>query len=268
MRALGSMRRVRHLNCGTFRARLGGPALVSQVVVCEFEHGLALIDSGLGADDVAHANSRLGVGFRLLLPALDTAETAVEQIGAMGFSAADVTDIVLTHMDLDHIGGAADFTSATVHTSAAEQSSATSRTDAAAKVRYRAPHLRAVKNRTSGYSDFTDELFGFTGHRLHDSVRAIPMPGHTVGHCAIAINDPQRGWLLHAGDAFHHRRAITGQSSGRSISMVETALADDRRELRTNQRRLADLAAQAGGPQIFCAHDPVQFAALVSSQVE
>ncbi|WP_188492929.1 MBL fold metallo-hydrolase [Williamsia phyllosphaerae] len=265
MRALGSLRRVRHLNCGTFRARLGGPALVSHVVVCEFEHGLALIDSGLGTDDVAHANSRLGVGFRLLLPTLDPAEAAVTQLDAMGFSAADVAHIVLTHMDLDHLGGAADFPSATVHTSAVEQSSATTRTDAAAKVRYRAPQLRAVKNRTSGYSDFPDELFGFAGHMVHDSVCAIPMPGHTAGHCAIAIDDPQRGWLLHAGDAFHHRRAITGQSSGRSISMVETALADDRRQLRENQRRLADLAARTAGPQIFCAHDPVQFRALADS---
>ncbi len=265
MHALGPLRRIRHLNCGTFKTRLGGPPLVSHVVMCEFDHGLALIDSGLGQQDAADPNSRLGVGFRLLRPALDPAETAVAQLAALGHSASDVTDIVVTHMDLDHLGGAADFPAATVHTSATELASATTRTDFAANIRYRSPHLMAIEDRTSTLAEFADELYGFASHRLHESICAMPMPGHTAGHCAVAIDDPHRGWLIHAGDAFHHRRAVTRQLSGISISILEKVISDHSRKLRVTQQRLAQLAARSDAPQVFCAHDPVQFQSLVAT---
>jgi glyoxylase-like metal-dependent hydrolase (beta-lactamase superfamily II) len=47
-------------------------------------------------------------------------ETAVRQIEELGFGAADVRHIVLTHFDLDHIGGLADFPDAEVHLTAGE----------------------------------------------------------------------------------------------------------------------------------------------------
>ncbi len=264
MQSLGSSVRVRHINCGTFRARIGGPALVSHVLVCEFEHGLVLVDSGLGTDDVTHANSRLGAGFRLLLPALDSAETALDQLEKFGWTANDVTDVVLTHLDLDHAGGAADFPSATVHTTAIELATARTRSGLPAKVRYRPAHLAAIEHRSVGYVESSGELFRMAGHQLHDSLWLIPMPGHTAGHSAVAIRDPEHGWLLHAGDAFHHRRAVTGERSGRSISMAEALFADDLKLLRSNQRRLAELAASPGGPRVFCAHDPIQFRELTT----
>ncbi|MFF1946862.1 MBL fold metallo-hydrolase [Rhodococcus qingshengii] len=262
MLRLGSLVRVRHINCGTFKTRFGGPPLVSHVLVCEFDHGVLLVDSGVGVADVTHATARLGTGFRLLLPALDTAETALEQLKALGYSAGDVKDIVLTHLDLDHAGGAVDFPAATVHTTATELSSALTRNDMVARVRYREPHLAAVKDRTTGYDDYSEELFGFTSHALHDSLRLIPMPGHTAGHSAVAVRDPERGWLLHAGDAFHHRRALTGERSGIAIAAAEMVFADDRNLLRANQRRLAQLVRLPKSPQIFCAHDPIQFRKL------
>lgn len=264
MQSLGSLVKVRHINCGTFRARIGGPTLVSHVLVCEFEHGLVLVDSGLGTDDVAHATARLGAGFRLLLPALDSAETALDQLDKLRWTANDVADVVLTHLDLDHAGGAADFPSATVHTTAVELKSALTRSGIPAKVRYRPAHLAAIEHRSAGYDECSGELFGMAGHQLHDSVWMIPMPGHTAGHSAVAIRDPEHGWLLHAGDAFHHRRAVTGQRSGRSISLAEALFADDLKLLRTNQRRLADLSATPDGPRVFCAHDPIQFRALTT----
>jgi glyoxylase-like metal-dependent hydrolase (beta-lactamase superfamily II) len=56
----------------------------------------------------------------LLRPRLVEEETAVAQVRALGHDPADVTDIVLTHMDFDHVGGLGDFPQATVHVYAAD----------------------------------------------------------------------------------------------------------------------------------------------------
>ncbi|WP_157871168.1 MBL fold metallo-hydrolase, partial [Streptomyces aurantiacus] len=45
----------------------------------------------------------------VLRPALDLRETALHQIRQLGFRAEDVTHIVVTHFDADHVGGLADF---------------------------------------------------------------------------------------------------------------------------------------------------------------
>ncbi|WP_223281445.1 MBL fold metallo-hydrolase [Streptomyces antnestii] len=42
-------------------------------------------------------------------PVLDTGETAVRQVAALGYDIEDVRHIVLTHLDLDHAGGLRDF---------------------------------------------------------------------------------------------------------------------------------------------------------------
>ena len=60
----------------------------------------------------------------LVGPVLDPAETAYAQVAARGFSPADVTDIVLTHLDPDHSGGLADFPHATVHVGRVEHDAA------------------------------------------------------------------------------------------------------------------------------------------------
>ena len=51
-------------------------------------------------------------------------ETAAHQIAALGYSLDEVRHIVLTHLDLDHAGGMADFPRAQVHVLAAEHNAA------------------------------------------------------------------------------------------------------------------------------------------------
>src|SRR5690606_14231483 len=57
-------------------------------------------------------------------PDLRTEMTAARQVLALGHAPADVTDIVLTHLDFDHAGGLDDFPNATVHLRAIEQEAA------------------------------------------------------------------------------------------------------------------------------------------------
>src|SRR3954447_26425896 len=106
--------RVHHLNCATMcppAGRLMDPALslfsrgkmVCHCLLIETAKGLVLVDTGLGLGDLSDPSRRLGRAFvSLVKPSLDPEETARRQIERMGFKAADVRHIVLTHLDLDH----------------------------------------------------------------------------------------------------------------------------------------------------------------------
>ena len=83
--------------------------LVAHCLLVEGADGLTLVDTGIGAGDVADPG-RLGAPFVAVTgAALDLEETAVMQVRALGHDPADVRDVVLTHLDLDHAGGLGDF---------------------------------------------------------------------------------------------------------------------------------------------------------------
>ena len=100
--------KVHHLDCGPMQPPVVG-RLVCHVLLCETAGGLVLVDSGMGLADIAEPARRLGLLRHLLQPSSDPATTAVRQVEALGFEPTDVRDIVLTHLDLDHVGGIADF---------------------------------------------------------------------------------------------------------------------------------------------------------------
>ena len=113
--------KVHHLNCGTMRLRVpGAMPLVCHVLLVETGDGLVLVDSGFGLSDIADPARRLGFVRHVVLPALNPDETAVRQVDALGFTPADVRHIVVTHFDLDHVGGLADFPHADVHVTVAD----------------------------------------------------------------------------------------------------------------------------------------------------
>src|SRR6478609_10642819 len=109
---------------GSFGGRLLPTGMVAHCLLVERPDGLLLVDTGFGSADVADPR-RLGQPFRAIVrPELLPAETALAQVTALGYAAADVTDIALTHLDLDHVGGLADFPTARVHVFADEHDAA------------------------------------------------------------------------------------------------------------------------------------------------
>ena len=131
-------------------------------------------------------------------------QTALHQIRALGFDPADVRDIVLTHLDLDHAGGLIDFPQARVHVYAEELRALQSPRDAAERNRYRTVQFAHDPKWTS-YSDTGEPWFGFGAVRqlagLPDEILLIPLSGHTRGHAGVAV-DTGNGWLLNAGDSY------------------------------------------------------------------
>jgi glyoxylase-like metal-dependent hydrolase (beta-lactamase superfamily II) len=247
--------RVHHLNCGSLR--FPGAPLVCHVLLLESPAGLVLVDTGFGLADIADPR-RLGPVRRLIRPALDPAETALRQVEALGFTANDVQHVVLTHFDLDHIGGLADFPAAAVHVTAVEARAAVHAPSWQERRRYQAAQWSHGPRLVEWPAD-GDTWNGFTAVReILPDVVLIPLPGHTRGHAAVAVDN---GRLVHAGDAFFHRNTLDGQPIPLPLRINERAVAFNPAQVRSNHARLAELHHQSDST-VFCAHDPEQFARL------
>jgi glyoxylase-like metal-dependent hydrolase (beta-lactamase superfamily II) len=241
--------------------------MVAHCLLVERPDGLLLVDTGFGAADCADPR-RLGRPFRALVrPALDPAETAIAQVRALGHDPADVTDIALTHLDLDHVGGISDFPHARVHVFADELEAALHPT-ARERARYlevqRAHDPHWVRHEVPG-----DAWFGFESvTALGDDVLLVPLQGHTRGHCGVAVRRPAGGWLLHAGDAyFHASEKQPRPAAPASLRAFQVLMAAQNKRRVANAERLRELQRSHGAEvTIFCAHDASEFEALSRSE--
>ncbi len=254
--------RIHHLNCGTMRPpaarvpRFMPPELVAHCLLVEQDSGLTLVDTGFGADDVHERARRLGRPFVLMVgPTLDPAETALTQLRLLGYDPRDVRDIVLTHLDLDHAGGLADFPEARVHVHSAELDAAL-HPSLAERQRYLAAQWAHgpewVEHAPGG-----DDWHGFESVRaIGDDVVLVPLHGHTRGHSGVAVRRPDGGWLLHAGDAYFHTGDLTQpRSCPPGLRVFQRMMCVDNEARRANLARLQELHASARDVTVFSAHD-------------
>lgn len=222
-----------------------GP-FVCNVLLLETTDGLTLVDTGLGTGDIADPK-RLGAQFLdFANPSLDPQETAIAHVRRLGFDPKDVRHILMTHLDRDHGGGIADFPHAKIHVHLDEHDIA-ARQSQRGNGRYisqqwgRTPHWKF-------YGDAGEDWFGFKGVRAfgdHDpDVLIIPLPGHSAGHCGVAVRTSET-WLLHAGDCFYLRREIeTPPCELPDALKVFQAAADfDRAQRMANRDRLRHINA-------------------------
>lgn len=274
--------KIHHMNCGTdcplggalFDGRSAGPLgkLVCHCLLIETDaHGLVLVDTGYGLHDVAHPHEpypRIPRSWRVMLNIrLREQDTAIRQIEALGYRAADVRHIVVTHLDFDHAGGLQDFPHAIVHVMQREHDDAAApQAGVVARNRWRRPQLEGVQHwRTYGASGGT--WFGFDAVRdlagLPPEILLVPLPGHTWGHAGVAVRRDGGRWLLHAGDAYFYRgemRAARRRCTPGLRAYQRLMEADATNRMR-NQERLRRLSIEERGRvTIACAHDAVELA--------
>ena len=242
---------------------LTGARIVCHCLLVETSDSLLLVDTGMGLDDMADPRRRLGAPFNLAFRVqVNTSETAFERIRALGHDPADVRHIAVTHLDLDHAGGLPDFPRAVVHVNAPEHDAALS-PSLRDRSRYPAGHFsHGPRWRIHGAGG--DRWFGFESIRVlpgvDPEVLLIPLPGHSRGHCAVAVRDRER-WLLHCGDAYFHRDEVADPPScPPALRVFQRVIAADDSARSRNQERLRELARDHGDEvRIFSAHDPVEF---------
>lgn len=270
--------RIHHLNCGTMcpyggqlmgrpEPGLGPAPICCHCLLIESDHGLVLVDTGIGMRDVEAPVPRLSRFFMgLMRPRLDPNETAIRQVARLGFAPADVRHIVLTHLDFDHAGGLQDFPHARVHVLADELEAARHRVTPIQRGRYRPPQWPPPAS-WEPHAPGGEPWFGFSAVRalpgLPPEILMVPLVGHTLGHSGVAV-DTGAGWLLHAGDAYFYRGEmnVDDPRCPAGLRMYQTMMEQDRAARHHNQQRLRDLIRDRGGDvRVLCAHDPVEFAA-------
>ncbi|MCD2109412.1 MBL fold metallo-hydrolase [Rhodococcus erythropolis] len=275
--------KIHHLNCGTINPP-GGPLAdgvspwyrrgraVCHCLLLETATGLVLVDTGIGTHTIEKPTGSTERWFvRGLHPSLDPRETALAQITALGFSANDVRHVVLTHLDVDHVGGLPDFPNASVHLSSNEFDALQHPRTWFERRRYLNQPALAHNPRWVPHADDGDTWMGFDGTQQIaglDGIVLVPLYGHTVGHIGVAIaKDSAAGskWLLHGGDSFsYHGQLETPARYPLGLKAFDNALQADKTLRLQNIERLRELAIR-GDVDIFAAHDAHAFDRLTST---
>jgi N-acyl homoserine lactone hydrolase len=214
------------LDYGTFEVAEDGRRIPILGFVIVAGDRVVLVDTGFPAEYVsapAEAATRDGLDTFGRIVTLTERHRPAGQLELAGLTTADVTDLVITHGDIDHVGGLHDFPSATLVVSRAERE--------AGPPRYfgdRRP-LDWPLQRTRLVDTDVEELLS--------GVLLLSTPGHTPGHLSLLVRLPRTGSVLIAGDAISRPDELeTGVNGGAwdqevarrsAVRLVEVARRED-----------------------------------------
>lgn len=231
--------------------------MVSHCVLLAGPQELVLVDSGLSEAELREPR-RLGCFGRALGIQCRPELAAIAQLRSLGFDPNAVTDIVLTHLDLDHAGGLRDFPRARVHVPAGELEAAMHPRTLSERQRYRPaqwePRRWVSHPVTPGHSfDAPASVL-----QVEDwSLSYVPLFGHTRGHCGVLLRSADR-LLLHCGDAYYDRSELRDEGSFFFRCFKRTVDVSYGDAIRT-RRKLRELVQDRPNLECFCSHDPREF---------
>lgn len=194
--------KIHHLNCGTLRPILMDMEAVVYCLLVETGDQLVLIDTGFGTRDYSQPSPKMNFFLNWMGVPRDPEETALWQVQQLGYNPEDVKDIIQTHLHIDHAGGLADFPWANIHVFHKEYQ-AIQHPRGLMEFAYVQDHW-SHGPKWIIHEGPMEDWYGLKGIPVLETAEAdfllLPLPGHTRGHCGVAVGKPGE-WLLHCGDA-------------------------------------------------------------------
>lgn len=257
--------KIHYLNCGTLhpisRRLVNGEGgflekatLVCNCLLVEQGDSWILIDAGLGIDDLREPEQRLGKGFiRNTNPKLDFSESAISRVKDLGIDPQKIKKIVLTHIDVDHVGGISDFPWAEIVVSKHQF-------DLAQKASSSAVNRRLHPQQWNHDPVWSPQTFDSTWNGrpatyVSENILLVDLPGHLEGHCGVVVKREGKMPLIHAGDAVMSTRAVQGKRTPLGLAIFEMLMRTDRYDWSKSRVWLKQRAAE--GCEIICAHEKV-----------
>lgn len=234
------LKRLYILNFGLFQVHENGRLIGIPGYLLQTHDGRnILVDSGFPAAYAHNAEQATrddGLGSFGRVVSLTEENLPAGQLGKIGLREADIDSLVLTHSDIDHVGGIGNFPGVPIVVHAAER--------AFAEPRYwngRSPI--PWPNNPYQLVDHDQELC--------PGVTLLTTPGHAPGHLSLLLHLPQTGPVLLTADAISRPAELVEGYGG----------AVDQAQARASGERLMAIARQHNAFVIY-GHDPAQWPTL------
>jgi N-acyl homoserine lactone hydrolase len=199
-----------------------------------------LVDTGFPAwyaiDPVGAARAEGLDSFGRVLH-LTTDNLPTGQLVRIGLTHSSITHLVMTHTDIDHVGGIADFPQAILIMGRAER--------ALVQPRYFGTHL-SIAWPNQAQVQLIDQ-----DYELCPGVTLLTTPGHSPGHLSLLVHLPKTGAVILTGDAISRPSELQEGFGGAWDPLLA----------RHQAERLLALAQQEQALVIY-GHDPAQWPEL------
>ena len=229
------------LDYGTFEVAEDGRRIPILGYAIGSEAHVVLVDTGFpGAyyEDSDAAGRVDGLDSFGRLVRLDPENRPQAQLALLGLDPEDVTELVITHGDIDHVGGIHDFPGATVVLSRAERESGPPRYFGDAR-----PMDWPAEGRCR-LVDGDEELVA--------GVTLLATPGHSPGHLSLLVRLRESGVVVLACDAISREAELASGINGG---------ASDNEAAGRSTERLLELVRRDEALLVY-GHDPVQTGTL------
>lgn len=257
--------RIHHLNCMSFFL---GFREVTHCLLVETPDGLVLVDTGLGTADYARPSWRVRALIMVDRVPCDLNETAISQVINLGYSPKDVRHIFLTHLHSDHSGGLPDFPWAQVHVFSKEYQTAMHprRFVILDQVGIEPAHWAHSPKWVIHPEDYSP-WFGLDSIVVLENpdIRFVPLPGHTPGHCGVAVSGDDH-WLLHCGDAFFRESQMEPNFPKSPFPGWFGPIEHVFFPLGAQERLRKMLGNHSDEVRVFCSHDPDIYEDMLASE--